>query len=82
MENSLSLSLKDNPELQEIVSDKNAGDRVTFEITILIKEKDADRLSGTVEEVKECPAPEEEPADTPAVRVAKRAPKGEAEGDE
>lgn len=81
MENSLSLSLKDNPDLQEIVSDKNVGDSVTFKVTVMIKEKE-DRLDGTVEEVEECASPEPEPADTPAVRVAKRAPKGEAEGDE
>lgn len=71
MDNQISLSKKDNPDLQELVSDKGAGERVKMTVTFLIAENSDDRLVGTIEEV-EGQEVESEPEETPAVKVAKR----------
>lgn len=71
MKNQIELALKDNPDLQEIVADKNVGDRVKLTVTFLVAEKDGERIVGSVEEV-EHEELEPEPEETPAVKVAKR----------
>lgn len=73
MTNRLSLELKDNPDLQELISDKIVGDSVTFTVTCTIAEKTDDRFEGNVTEI-EGEESEPEPEETPAVKVAKSRP--------
>lgn len=78
MDNQISLSKKDNPDLQELVSDKGPGDTVKMTITFKIAENSSDRLTGSINEVEGQEVPPE-PEETPAIKVVKRsmAPKNE-----
>lgn len=74
--NTITLGLKDNPELSELLSTKKAGDRIKLnDVEILISEKDGERMSGVVESVSgdEIFGEEEPPNDqSPSVRVVKK----------
>lgn len=73
--NSITLSLKDNPDLAELLSTKKPGDRIKLtDVEVLIAEKDEERFSGVVESVSGDDMFEEEPkADdsAPSVRVVR-----------
>ena len=71
MENQISLSKKDNPDLQELVSDKGPGDVVKMTVTFRIAENSDDRLTGSIDEVEGIDV-EQEPEETPAIKVVKR----------
>lgn len=71
MDNQISLSKKDNPDLQELVSDKGPGDLVKMTVTFRIAENGTDRLTGSIDEVEGIDV-EQEPEETPAVKVVKR----------
>lgn len=75
MSNEITLSLANNAELAELLSDKKAGDRIKLtDVVVLISEKDSSRMSGVVEEVSgDDMYDEESPADEslPSVKVAK-----------
>ena len=81
MDNQISLSKKDNPDLQELVSDKGPGDSVKLTVVFQIAENSGDRLTGTIKEV-EAQETEPEPEETPAVKVVKRSMAAESEDDE
>ena len=78
MDNQISLSKKDNPDLQELVSDKGPGDTVKMTVTFRIAENSDTRLTGSIDEV-EGKETEPEAEDIPAVRVVKGAVKRDGE---
>lgn len=71
MDNQISLSKKNNPDLQELVSDKGPGDVVKMTVTFRIAENSDDRLTGSIDEVEGIDV-EQEPEETPAIKVVKR----------
>ena len=78
MDNQISLSKKNNPDLQELVSDKGPGDTVKMTVTFRIAENSETRLTGSIDEV-EGKETEPEAEDIPAVRVVKGAMKQDGE---
>ena len=71
MDNQISLSKKNNPDLKELVSDKGPGDVVKMTVTFRIAENSDDRLTGSIDEVEGIDV-EQEPEETPAIKVVKR----------
>ena len=49
--NSLDLDYKDNPDLSDLLSGKQPGDRVTIELELMVKSNDQAHFEGDVESV-------------------------------
>ena len=71
MDNQISLSKKNNPDLKELVSDTGPGDVVKMTVTFRIAENSDDRLTGSIDDVEGIDV-EQEPEETPAIKVVKR----------
>ena len=51
--NQLSIDLKKAPEVADLLSGKNAGDKVEITVSLTIAEKDGERFVGDIDEVIE-----------------------------